>query len=181
MIIHVSEAGCKRSHCLRVIEWTAILEDLMKSIPFAVSAFAAAFLAVQAYPQSPAAMIAKAKGERKPDQPTYTQPILIFTPYTASLEYRAAVGPSAVHETEAEMFYVIEASGTLTTGGKLANEMRSNAHNLTGTGIEGGSLQKVAKGDFFVVPESTPHWFGTLDGTLVLMSLHLPRPVAGGH
>jgi mannose-6-phosphate isomerase-like protein (cupin superfamily) len=175
-----------------VIQWTAILEDLMKSITVAVPAFAAAFLAVQAFSQGPAdmkamsssadiaAMIAKAKRERKADQPTYTQPILKFAPYTASLEYRAAIGPAAVHETEAEMFYVIEGSGTLTTGRKLANEKRTNAQNLTGTGIEGGSSQKVAKGDFFVVAENTPHWFGTIDGTLVLMSLHLPRPVAKG-
>jgi len=161
----------------------------MRSITFAI---AAGVLAAQAYAQSPAdmkamsssadiaAMIAKAKHDRKPDQATFTQPILKFAPYTASLEYRAAVGPAAVHETEAEMFYVVEGSGTLTTGGKLANEKRSNAHNLTGTGIEGGSSQKVAKGDFFVVPEGTPHWFNTIDGTLVLMSLHLPRPVAWG-
>ena len=149
-------------------------------------------LAAQAFAQNPAdmkamsssaditAMIAKARRERKPDQPTFTQPILRFAPYAASLEYRAAVGPAAVHETEAEMFYVIEGSGTLVLGGKLANEKRSNAHNLTGTAIEGGSSQKVAKGDFFVVPENTPHWFSTIDGTLVLMSLHLPRPVAWG-
>ena len=25
------------------------------------------------------------------------------------------------------------------------------------------------------VPENTPHWFGEIDGTLVLMSLHVPR------
>jgi mannose-6-phosphate isomerase-like protein (cupin superfamily) len=162
----------------------------MRSITLAIPAVAAALLAAEAYAQSSAdmkamsssadiaAMIAKAKRERKQDQPTFTQPILKFAPYTASLEYRAAVGPAAVHETEAEMFYVIEGSGTLTLGGKLANEKRSNAHNLSGTAIEGGTSQKVSKGDFFVVPENTPHWFGTIDGTLVLMSLHLPRPVA---
>jgi len=25
------------------------------------------------------------------------------------------------------------------------------------------------------VPEGTPHWFSAIDGTIVLMSLHLPR------
>ena len=97
-----------------------------------------------------AALIAKAKAERKADQPTFTQRILQFAPYTASLEYRAAVGPAAVHEKEAEMFYVIEGSGTLMLGGKLVNEKRSNAENLTGTAIEGGTSHKVGKGDFFV-------------------------------
>ena len=122
-------------------------------------------------------MIAKAKSERKPDQPLFAQPILQLAPYTASLEYRGAVGPAAVHEKEAEMFYVIEGSATLVTGGKLVNEKRTNAENLTGTAIEGGSARPVAKGDFIIVPENTPHWFSPINGTIVLMSFHAPRPV----
>ena len=124
------------------------------------------------------ALIAQARSERK-DQPTISKPILRLAPYNANLEYRASVGPAAVHEHEAEMFYVIDGSATLTTGGKLVNEKRTNAENLSGTGIEDGSAQKVAKGDFIIVPENTPHWFGSIDGTLILMSLHVPRPV--GH
>jgi len=124
-----------------------------------------------------AAMIAKAKAERKPDQPLFAQPILQLAPYTASLEYRGAVGPAAVHETEAEMFYVIDGSATLVTGGKLVNEKRTNPENLTGTAIEGGSARPVAKGDFIIVPEKTPHWFSTINGTIVLMSFHAPRPL----
>ena len=119
-------------------------------------------------------MIAKAKSQRK-DQPTISQPILRLAPYNASLEYRASVGPAAVHEKEAEFFYVIDGSATLVTGGKLAGESRTNAENLTGTGIEGGTPQDVAKGDFIVVPENTPHWFSKINGTVILMSLHVPR------
>ena len=29
-----------------------------------------------------------------------------------------------------------------------------------------------------MVPERTPHWFSKIDGTVVLMSLHLPHPVS---
>ena len=32
----------------------------------------------------------------------------------------------------------------------------------------------VAKGDFVMVPPGTGHWFSAIDGTLVVMSLHLP-------
>ena len=122
-------------------------------------------------------MMAKAKSERKQDQANFIQGILRLAPYSANLEYRAAVGPAATHEKEAELFYVIDGSGTLVTGGKLVNESRTNARNLTGTAIEGGNTQNVAKGDFFIVPENTPHWFSKINGTLVLMSLHMPRPV----
>ncbi len=122
------------------------------------------------------AMMAKAKNERKQDQANFIQGLLQLAPYTANLEYRGTVGPAAVHEKEAELFYVIDGGGTLVTGGKLVGEARTNAENLTGTAIDGGETQAVAKGDFFIVPENTPHWFSKINGTLVLMSLHVPRP-----
>jgi mannose-6-phosphate isomerase-like protein (cupin superfamily) len=125
--------------------------------------------------QEVAALMAKAKNERKADQANLIQNLLSLAPYSANLEYRAAVGPASVHETEAELFYVIDGSGTLVTGGKLTEERRTNAQNLSGAGIEGGTSQEVAKGDFLIVPEKTPHWFSKINGTLVLMSLHVPR------
>jgi len=121
------------------------------------------------------AMVAKAKSERKQDQANFIQALLHLAPYTANLEYRAVVGPAATHEKEAEMFFVMDGGGTLVTGGKLVGETRTNAENLSGTAIDGGKSQAVAKGDFFIVPENTPHWFSKLDGTLVLMSVHVPR------
>ena len=126
-----------------------------------------------------AAMIAKAKAERKPDQAVFAQSIVQLAPYNASLEYRGTVGPAAVHEKEAEIFYVVDGSATMVTGGKLVNEKRNNPENLGGTGIEGGSSRMISKGDFIIVPENVPHWFSSINGALVLMSLHVPHPV--GH
>jgi mannose-6-phosphate isomerase-like protein (cupin superfamily) len=123
------------------------------------------------------AMIAKAKAERKPDQPNFAQPIVSAAPYSASLEYRVGGlnAPASTHDKDLELFYVIEGTGTIVTGGTLQNERRTNADNSSGTGIEGGNSRKVGPGDFVLVPDKTPHWFTAIDGTLVLMSLHLPR------
>jgi mannose-6-phosphate isomerase-like protein (cupin superfamily) len=123
------------------------------------------------------AMMAKAKSERKPDQPNFIQPIVQLAPYNANLEYRVAgvKAPASVHEREAEMFYVVEGSGTLVTGGTLREEKRTNAENLTGSGVDGGTPRHIAKGDWIMVPEKTPHWFSQIDGTIVLMSIHLPH------
>jgi mannose-6-phosphate isomerase-like protein (cupin superfamily) len=123
------------------------------------------------------ALIAKAKNERKSDQANFVQPIIRLAPYTTNLEYRVAGlnANAAVHEHEAELFYVVEGSGTLVTGGTLRDEKRTNAENLQGSGIDGGTRQKVSKGDFLIVPENTPHWFGEIDGALVLVSFHVPR------
>ena len=122
------------------------------------------------------AMIAKAKSERKPDQANFVQPIVQLAPYNANLEYRVSGvnAPASVHEREAEMFFVVDGAGTLVTGGTLRDEKRTNAENLTGSAIDGGTPRRVTKGDWVMVPEKTPHWFTELDGTLVLMSIHLP-------
>ncbi len=105
--------------------------------------------------------------------------LLAAAPYSVNMEYRASVGGAAVHEREAEIFYIIEGTGTLVTGGKLVNETRTNATNLSGTRVEGGSSRTVSKGDFVLVPEGTPHWFSAIggNGVLVDMSIHVPRPV----
>lgn len=120
-------------------------------------------------------LIAKAKSERKEGQPIVTAPILELGSYDGHLEYRASVGNAAVHEKEAEMFYVIDGSATLVTGGKLVNEKRTDAANLSGSAIEGGTPREIAKGDWIMVPENTPHWFSPIKGVLVLFSMHVPR------
>jgi len=158
------------------------------STAIAVTLLTAALVAQQkGGPQAPvtyrsaadvAAMVAKAKAQNDGKASALiSQGILSLAPYKANLEYRASVGAASVHETEAEVFYVIDGAGTLVTGGKLVGESRTNPTNLTGTAIEGGMSQAVAKGDFIVVPEKTAHWFSEIKSTLVLMSMHVPRPV----
>jgi mannose-6-phosphate isomerase-like protein (cupin superfamily) len=125
------------------------------------------------------ALVEKAKADRKPDQPLVAEPILSLAPYRAQIEYRPAVSPAAVHEKDAELMYVLEGTGTIVTGGKLTQEKRTNAANLSGVSIEGGKGQAVAKGDFFFVPENTPHQVTPTGGApIVLITMHVPRPVA---
>lgn len=121
------------------------------------------------------ALIAKAKAEHKEGQALLAQRILQLAPYNVNLEYRTSVGPASIHEKEAELFFVIDGSATMVTGGKLTEEKRTNPENLSGAGIEGGESRHIAKGDYIIVPENTAHWFSKIDSTLILMSLHVPR------
>lgn len=121
-----------------------------------------------------AALIDKAKHDRKSGQAMVIEPLLSIAPYRANLEYRAAVGPAAVHIHQDEFFYVIDGSGTFVTGGRLVHPVHINAENITGDSIVGGTAVPVAKGDFFVVPENTPHWFSSISGHVIDMSLHVP-------
>jgi mannose-6-phosphate isomerase-like protein (cupin superfamily) len=125
------------------------------------------------------ALIDKVKADRKEGQPLISAPIIALAPYRAMLEYRAAKAPAALHETEAEMMYVIEGAGTIVTGGKLVEEKRNNPENLSGTDISGGSAQAITKGDFLVVPQNTPHQIAPTGGApIILMTLHVPRKAA---
>jgi len=123
-------------------------------------------------------LLAKARTERKEGQVMVAEKILSLAPYVTNLEYRPIEGAAAVHEKEAELVYVIDGTGTLTTGGSVVGEKRTNATNLSGTAIEGGTAQTVTKGDFAIIPEGTPHQFKPANGPLVLMTMHVPRPVA---
>ena len=78
-------------------------------------------------------LIEKAKADRKNDAPVVPEPIIQMAPYKAQLEYRAAKAPAAVHEKDAELFVVLQGTGDIITGGKLVDEKRVNANNLTGS------------------------------------------------
>ena len=123
------------------------------------------------------ALLAKAKAERKEGQASAGGHILSLAPYNINLEYRLIDGPVSVHEKEAELIYVLDGTGTLITGGTVVGEKRTNAANLSGTAIEGGTTRSFSKGDVTIVPEGTPHQFKPSNGALVLMTMHVPRPV----
>ena len=101
-----------------------------------------------------------------------------LAPYSVNMEHRIMGQAASVHETEAELFYVVDGAGTLLTGGKLKEEKRQNAENLSGSGIEGGVSKKVSKGDWIMVPAGVPHQYPSVEaGGLTLMSLHLPKKI----
>ena len=150
----------------------------------------AALLASAALAQPPAAAPAQAtptKGiavtaaelaaivAKQPTDKNGFQAFMQLAPYNVNMEHRVNVPQSAsVHDTEAELFYVVKGGATMVTGGKLL-EGKQTGVNWSGSGIEGGVATKLAVGDFLLVPEGVPHWFSKIEGEVTLMSLHLPR------
>ena len=124
-------------------------------------------------------LIDKAKADRKGDAPMVAEPILLLAPYRAQLEYRPGTGPAAVHEKDAELFVVLQGTGNIVTGGKLVDEKRVNANNLSGPSIADGHSQAVVKGDMLIVPANTPHQVIPTGGApIVVMTMHVPFPAA---
>lgn len=84
-----------------------------------------------------------------------------------------AQGGSAAHDKVTEVYYVLEGSGTLVTGGSLVNPVRRQSANATVTGINGpgvsgteianGVSRHIQKGDMVIIPAGTPHWWSSVD------------------
>jgi len=112
-----------------------------------------------------------------PKNPLASVPVFKMGPFNVNVEHRlgapAAAQAASVHDNDAELFYMIDGTATLVTGGKLTGETRDGA-NARGTGVEGGKAQKMSKGDFMLVPAGVPHWFTNIDGQITEFSLHLP-------
>jgi mannose-6-phosphate isomerase-like protein (cupin superfamily) len=117
------------------------------------------------------AALAKLPGDR----PASSVRVFSLAPYNVNVERRLAMPQGAsLHEAQAELFYVIEGSATLLTGGKLVGETR-NGTNLSGKSIDGGTAQKFSKGDFLLVPSGVAHQFVDITSQVLLMSLYLPN------
>jgi mannose-6-phosphate isomerase-like protein (cupin superfamily) len=123
-----------------------------------------------------AADLAAALGKLPTDRPAASVRVFTLAPYNVNVEQRQPRPQGAsLHEAQAELFYVIEGSATLLTGGKLIDETR-NGTNLSGKGIEGGVRQTFSKGDFLLVPSGIAHQFVDIKAPIQLMSIYLPNP-----
>jgi mannose-6-phosphate isomerase-like protein (cupin superfamily) len=83
---------------------------------------------------------------------------------------RTVPGGSIRHDTSVtEIYYMLEGTGTLVTGGKIPDEKSTGTSpntkrpNFGGTTIDGGVTRKVVPGDIVIIPGNVPHWWSTLD------------------
>jgi mannose-6-phosphate isomerase-like protein (cupin superfamily) len=74
------------------------------------------------------------------------------------------------HETTVtEIYYMLEGTATLVTGGTIVDEKPAGVSpntrrpNFRGSRIEGGVSRRVGPGDVIVIPGNLPHWWSGLD------------------
>jgi mannose-6-phosphate isomerase-like protein (cupin superfamily) len=75
------------------------------------------------------------------------------------------------HPFSTEIYYVIDGTASLVTGGVLDPPPATPADPdiVRSKTIRNGVKRKVGKGDVIVVPPGTPHWFDTVDGTITYL------------
>lgn len=79
--------------------------------------------------------------------------------HIVSMSRRDKAGQSEVHDTETDVFYIVEGSATFVTGGTIVDGKTTAPGQIRGSGITGGASHMLAKGDVIVIPKGTPHWF----------------------
>lgn len=80
------------------------------------------------------------------------------------------------HDSVAEIYHILEGSGTLMTGGDLVNEqggistMRDpespSGPGMRGQNLRGGDSRRVIAGDVIIIPAGIGHRFSKIDGTI---------------
>lgn len=121
-----------------------------------------------------AAAAVAATASRQGTNPNGITRVFGIAPYTVNIEHRLPLTQAAaVHDKDAEMFYVIDGAATLVTGGTLVSPTRTG-DNVSGTAIANGTAQKMAKGDFMLIPPGVPHWITDVQGAFTPMTIHFP-------
>lgn len=116
-----------------------------------------------------------ALGTLPTDRPAATVRVFSLDPYNVSVEQRQPRAQGAAsHDDRGELFYVIEGSGTMLTGGTIPDG-KQNGTNLQGSKIDGGTRLAFNAGDFIMVPCGVPHQFVDLTAPVRVMSMYLPN------
>ena len=70
-----------------------------------------------------------------------------------------------------EVYYILEGSGTYTTGGTIPDPKNRTA------GIKGGQTNDIKAGDIIVIPPGTAHWFSRINGHVTYIEARFPGNV----
>ena len=86
---------------------------------------------------------------------------------------KAMPGGAIRHETSVtEVYYMLEGTATLVTGGRIVDEKSTGVSpntkrpNFGGNRIDGGVTRHMVPGDVVIIPGNAPHWWSVLDSDI---------------
>jgi len=94
--------------------------------------------------------------------------------YRMAVDRRRPPQRAAAHANEGEVWAIIDGSGEITTGGKIIETKKGDTVDRK---IEGGTVHKVSKGDFLLIPEGVPHQVTGFSPELYMVTFEFPRGV----
>jgi glc operon protein GlcG len=97
--------------------------------------------------------------------------------HSVLLVRRTKPGRAEIHTSLTDVWYVIDGTGTLVTGGKAMQVKTTAPGELRGSGISGGIARHIGKGDIIDIPAGVPHWVSKVDGKeLVYLTVKVATP-----
>jgi mannose-6-phosphate isomerase-like protein (cupin superfamily) len=94
--------------------------------------------------------------------------------YRMAVDRRRPPQRAAAHRNEGEIWAVVDGSGEVTTGGRIVETKDGDTVTRR---IEGGTVHKVSKGDFLLIPENVPHHVTAFTPELYMVTFEFPRGV----
>jgi mannose-6-phosphate isomerase-like protein (cupin superfamily) len=91
--------------------------------------------------------------------------------YRVSVIKREKAAGALAHAGNTELLYIVEGEGTMVTGGKLVP-----AADGKPASIDNGVSQRFVKGDVFIVPPGSPHWFAAIDKPVTYLEVRWVVP-----
>jgi mannose-6-phosphate isomerase-like protein (cupin superfamily) len=83
------------------------------------------------------------------------------------LAFRTRDGGAELHQTFADLFYIVDGHATLITGGDVVDPKTTAPGELRGASVKGGSRQELKTGDVVHIPAGMPHQMLVANGETV--------------
>jgi mannose-6-phosphate isomerase-like protein (cupin superfamily) len=96
--------------------------------------------------------------------------------YKVMTAHRTESGNVEVHRSYTDVFYIVQGSTNIVTGGKVIGEKATNPDEPRGDSIEGGETRRLSAGDAMVIPAGIPHWMKDVEGTLLYFVVKVKNP-----
>lgn len=91
--------------------------------------------------------------------------------YRVSVVKRDKAAGALAHAGNSELLYILEGEGTMVTGGRLVP-----AADGKPASVSDGVSQRFVKGDVFIVPPGSPHWFAAIDTPVTYLEVRWVAP-----
>jgi len=79
--------------------------------------------------------------------------------FRVNASHRDGPGEAEVHLNDTDIFYVLQGSAEIVTGGQVDAPHNISATEVRGSHISGGDTLELARGDVVTIPRGVPHWF----------------------
>jgi mannose-6-phosphate isomerase-like protein (cupin superfamily) len=107
------------------------------------------------------------------------RPLVETGAYKVHASRRDAPGQAEVHVLDTDIIYVLDGTATIVTGGEAVDARETAANERRGPSIRGGTAQKLAKGDVFIVPNGMPHQFTDVQAPFLYYTVKVTSTAGG--